>query len=112
MTPIYPSEIRRRQKLKKARRRQRKPKRPKGERYDTRSYRRAIEYGLRMAKKYGFAIPHWHPHQLRHNRGTEVRRKYGIEAAQVALGHVRADVIEIYAERNFDLARRVAMEMG
>ena len=84
--------MKRRQKLKEARRKNRKPKRPKGERYDTNSYRRAIEYGLKKAKKAGFAVPHWHPHQLRHNRGTEVRRKYGIEAAQVSLGHKRVDV--------------------
>ena len=60
-----------------------------GSRYDTNSYRRAIEYGMKRAKKAGFVVPHWHPHQLRHNRGTEVRRKYGIEAAQVALGHAK-----------------------
>ena len=110
-TPLYPSELRRRQKLKEARRRQ-KPKRPKGDRYDTNSYRRAIDYGLQKAKKAGFVIPHWHPHQLRHNRGTEVRRKYGIEAAQVALGHARADVTQVYAEKNMELAVRIAKEMG
>jgi integrase len=111
-TPLYPSELRRRAKLKEARRQLRKPKRPKGCRYTTASYRRAIEYGMKKAKKAGFAVPHWHPHQLRHNRGTEVRRKYGIEAAQVALGHARADVTEVYAERNMEQARKIAKEMG
>ncbi len=57
-------------------------------------------------------IPHWHPHQLRHTRGTEVRKKYGVEAAQVSLGHARADVTEIYAERNLDLAVQIAAETG
>ena len=57
-------------------------------------------------------IPHWHPHQLRHTRATEVRRRYGVEAAQVALCHARADVTEIYAERNFGLAAKIAKEMG
>jgi integrase len=109
-TPLYPSELRRRAMLKEARHRQ--PKRPKRDRYDTSSYRRAINYGLRKAKKAGFVIPHWHPHQLRHNRGTEVRRKYGIEAAQVALGHARADVTEVYAEKNLEQAKRIAKEMG
>src|SRR5262249_45037080 len=33
------------------------------------------------------AIPHWHPHQLRHTHATEVRRRFGLEAAQVSLGH-------------------------
>jgi len=114
-TPVYPCELKRRQKLKEARRTQRrlrKPKRAKRERYDTNSYRQAINYGLAKVKKFGFVIPHWHPHQLRHNRGTEVRRKYGIEAAQVALGHARADVTQVYAEKNLEQARMIAKEMG
>jgi integrase len=49
---------------------------------------------------------------LRHNRATEVRRRYGIEAAQVALGHARADVTEVYAEKNMEMATRIAREMG
>jgi integrase len=111
-TPLYPSELKRRQALKVVRRQSRNPKRPKRERYDRDSYRRAINYGLRKAKKAGFVLPHWHPHQLRHNRGTEVRRRYGIEAAQVALGHARADVTEVYAEKNMEMATRIAREMG
>jgi integrase len=111
-TKIYPCELKRRQKLKEARRKQRKPKRPKRERYDTNSYRRAIEYGLTKAKKAGFVVPHWHPHQLRHNRGTEVRRKYGVEAAAAALDHAHISTSEIYAERNLEQARQIAREMG
>ena len=38
------------------------------------------------------ALPHWHPHQLRHTHATEVRRRFGLEAAQVALGHSQAQV--------------------
>jgi integrase len=111
-TPVYPSELRRREKLKGVRRQQRKPKRPKKDRYDTDSYCHAINYGFKAAKKAGFVVPHWHPHQLRHNRGTEVRRKYGIEAAQVALGHAKANVTEIYAEKNLEQAQKIAREMG
>jgi len=110
-TPIYPSELRAREKAKQARRR-RKSKRPKRDHYDTDSYRRAVVYGLNKARKAGAEIPHWHPHQLRHSRGTEIRQKYGIEAAQVALGHARADVTQVYAERNLELAKRIAKEMG
>jgi hypothetical protein len=54
----------------------------------------------------------WHPNQLRHTRGTDVRRHYGLEAAQVILGHQRADVTQIYAERDLTLAERVAAEIG
>jgi integrase len=57
-------------------------------------------------------LPHWHPHQLRHTHATEVRRRYGLEAAQVALGHSQAAITEIYAERDTALAVRVAKEIG
>ncbi len=110
-TPIYPSELRARQRAKLARRK-RKPKRPKGDRYNTDSYRRAIEYGFKRAGKEGVEIPHWFPLQLRHSRATEVRRDYGLDAAQVALGHARADVTEIYAEKNLEMAVLIARETG
>jgi integrase len=58
------------------------------------------------------AIPAWHPHQLRHTRGTEVRRQYGAEAAQIFLGHAKMSATEIYAERDLALAERVAGQMG
>ncbi len=54
----------------------------------------------------------WAPNQLRHTRATDVRARYGLEAAQVILGHATADVTQIYAERDDALARRVAKESG
>jgi integrase len=110
-TPIYPSELKAREKAKQARRR-RKPKRPKRDHYDTASYRRAIVYGLNKARKGGVEISHWHPHQLRHSCGTETRKRYGVEGAQIALGHARADVTQVYAEKNLELAKRIARETG
>ena len=50
------------------------------------------------------AVAYWHPNQLRHNFATLARRQYGLEAAQVALGHSRADVTQVYAERDLTLA--------
>jgi integrase len=110
-TPVYPCELRRLEREKQARRR-RKRKRPLRERYDPGSYGRAIVYSLKKAKKAGVEIAHWHPNQLRHSRGTEVRREHGIEAAQVLLGHARADVTQVYAERNFQLACEIAKATG
>ncbi len=55
---------------------------------------------------------HWHPNQLRHAFATKVRRAHGLEAAQVLLGHSRADVTEIYAERDDSLAGAVATALG
>ena len=57
-------------------------------------------------------MPVWRPNRLRHSRATEIRRRYGLEAAQVALGHSRADVTQVYAERDLALAERVAREIG
>ena len=54
----------------------------------------------------------WHPNQLRHTFATRVRKEHGLEAAQVLLGHARADVIQVYAERNLTLAAEVAARIG
>jgi integrase len=64
----------------------------------------------RACKRAG--VPHWSANQLRHLHGTRVRKLYGLEAAQVALGHERADVTQINAERNHELAAKVAAEVG
>jgi integrase len=54
----------------------------------------------------------WHPNQLRHLFATSVRKAFGLEAAQVLLGHARADVTQVYAERNEELAAWVAGQVG
>jgi integrase len=55
---------------------------------------------------------HWHPNQLRHSFATRVRKEHGLEAAQVLLGHSRADVTQVYAEKNAALAAAVAGRIG
>jgi len=57
-------------------------------------------------------LPHWHPNQLRHSMGTAVRREYGLEGAQVVLGHAKANTTEIYAERDQRLAVEIARKLG
>ncbi len=54
----------------------------------------------------------WHPNQLRHTFASRVRRDHGLEAAQVLLGHARADVTQVYAERDEKLAISVAASVG
>jgi len=54
----------------------------------------------------------WNPNQLRHSAGTQIRKRYGVEGAQVALGHAQADVTQVYAERDYDLARRIMRDVG
>lgn len=93
-SPMTPSQARRKPK--------RRPKRAKRERYDRDSYRRAIDYAIART-----GVPHWHPHQLRHTCATRVRQEFGLDAAQVVLGHKSAAVTEVYAE--VDRAKAVAV---
>jgi len=88
-------------------RRKRKPQRKPGVQYATDVYRRAI---ARVCAKFG--IPRWSPNQLRHTAGTEIRRHFGVEASRVTLGHSKISTTEIYSERDYALAARVAREVG
>ena len=92
-------------------------KRPRGDCYTTDSYGQAVAKGVDKANaarsKAGLPLlPRWSPNQIRHQFATEVRAKYGLEAAQVLLGHAKADVTQVYAERDQTLALRVAAEAG
>ena len=54
----------------------------------------------------------WSPNRLRHSAGTEIRKRYGLEAAQVILGHASADVTQVYAERDLQKAVEIMREVG
>ena len=54
----------------------------------------------------------WQPHQLRHAYATRVRKEFGLEAAQILLGHTKADVTQVYAERDTERAMLVAKGIG
>lgn len=88
-------------------RRKAAPERKPGEEYTV----AAFGYAVRKAAERA-GVPHWHPNQLRHTFATQVRALHGLEAAQVLLGHARADVTQVYSERNLALAVRVAAAMG
>lgn len=75
--------------------------------YSTDSYRRAVE---RAAQREG--VEKWTPNQLRHTFATAVRKRFGLEATQTSLGHSKADVTQIYAERDEKLAEMIAREVG
>ncbi len=78
-----------------------------GPKFDKDTYRQSIQ---RFCRRHG--IPLWSPNQLRHLYGTHVRQRFGLEGAQVVLGHSRADTTQIYAERDLGLAARVQETMG
>ena len=105
----------------------RKPGWKPGEAMNRTSFTRAIARGvdkanaaaMEEARKIGpdavarfTPIPHWSPNRLRHSFATRVRKEFGLEAAQVALGHSRADVSQIYAEKNHALAATVVSKIG
>ena len=122
-------------------RRRSRPKRKPGERYDVQSYKRAVCRGcdhafpppesLRQSKaetheqwmtqltpkqkdelKQWRKANRWHPHQLRHNAATRLRKEFGIEAARVVLGHRSAAITEIYAEADRGKAAEIMLRVG
>lgn len=78
-----------------------------GKRYTRFSYRQAIRRAQERA-----GVPLWSPHQLRHARATQVREAYGVEGAQAILGHETLAASQIYAARRYELAERIALEVG
>ena len=78
-----------------------------GNHYTTDSYRRAI---TRVCEKHD--IEKWSPNRLRHSAATEIRKEFGLEAAQVILGHSSADVSQIYAARDLAKGIEVARRIG
>lgn len=85
----------------------RRPRWAPGCRYNTDSYRRAIHRACDRA-----GVKRWGPNRLRHSCATEVRRQFGLEAAQVVLGHASADITQLYAERDQELAKAVVRKIG
>ena len=86
----------------------RKSKRTIGNCYTTSSYRQTIHRACRAV-----GIKTWGPHRLRHNAATMLRRQYGIEAAQVILGHAMGSAItEVYAEANHEKAKNIIRKIG
>jgi integrase len=90
-----------------ARKRKARPKRRPRPWYDKDAYGRAVRRGCVKA-----GIPVWSPNRLRHSLATRVRQRFGLEAAQVILGHAKADVTQVYAESNRALAQEVMREIG
>jgi integrase len=83
------------------------PERAPGEKYSKDAYRWAVG---KACVKAGLKV--WTPSQLRHTRATLIRRRFGIEAAQIILGHSNVDTTQIYAERDLTRAMRIMREIG
>jgi integrase len=98
-TPLTPSQ--------RARRRKADPKRRPGVRYDSRTYNHAVARACERA-----GIPRWHPHQLRHNAATVLRKHFDLDVARAVLGHGSATVTERYAELDGAKAAEAMREVG
>ncbi len=83
------------------------PKRLPGACYSREGYRLAVVRGCKEA-----SVDTWTPARLRHNAATRFRKEYGLEAAQLVLGHAKADVTQIYAERDEERAMSVVAKIG
>jgi len=87
--------------------RKRKPEKSPGERYTPRSYHQAIRVACRKA-----GVEAWHPHQLRHNAATWLRKEFGIDVARVVLGHRSPRITETCAELDHAKAAEVMARVG
>ena len=47
-----------------------------------------------------------------HRAATAIRAQYGLEAREAVLGHAKADVTQLYAERDLSRARDVMRAIG
>ncbi|MBN2561143.1 MAG: tyrosine-type recombinase/integrase [Phycisphaerae bacterium] len=90
-----------------ASKRKARPKKQPGWRYTTKSYCYAIH---KACKKAGVAC--WGPNRLRHYAATFLRRRYGIEAARVILGHQSVGITEVYAEMDRAAAADIMSQVG
>src|SRR6185437_1706905 len=97
-TPVQPSQ---------RSRSKRSPAKSPGDSYTVESYRRALAYGCKRA-----GVPKWHPHQLRHNAATRLRKEFGLDVARIILGHSSPVVTEIYAEADREKALAVIGKIG
>jgi len=109
--------------------------------YDVPAYRRAIERGCdkafpppepltvrdgetikdrdaRLTDEQREQLKQWRrehrfsPHQLRHTAATNIRRDFGLDAAQVVLGHAGADITQVYAALDEAKAVEVVKRIG
>ena len=104
-------------------RRKKSPAKAARDSYDHWSYRRAIHRACDLAfpppddlveaKHAAWKKSHrWSPNRLRHSAATAIRKQFGLEAAQVTLGHASADVTQVYAERDSEKAAEVMRLIG
>lgn len=131
-TPLYRSHLAHYDRKRKA-----KPRRVAGDRFAVCAYDRAIQRGCEAAfsmpaelRSISRKLPEvkrqelkrqarewrrqycWAPNRLRHSQASHIRAEFGLEAAQVCLGHSDPQVTLRYAEKDFALAADVMRQIG
>ena len=99
-----------------------KPRRQPGEHYTVSGYGHAITKAIKKAfRPEGMSDAefetwkppqHWHPHQLRHNAATFLRKAFGLETARIILGHRSAVITEVYAEQDQQKSLEAMVRVG
>ena len=100
-TKITPSQAERN------RRRAEKPK-AYADFYDADSYRNAVGFAIKAARKAGENVPDWTPYQLRHGAGTRAEKEHGLDAAQALLAHTSAQMTKRYAHGRQAITKNMA----
>ncbi len=92
-----------------------------GARYTEQSYRRCIQRACGKARAAAAkenrtgqlgALEDWTPNQIRHAVGTRIRERFGLDGAQVVLGHEHAVTTEIYADTKIEQAIEIMRKVG
>jgi integrase len=90
-------------------------KRRPGAAYTTASYGRSIAAAIARhndGKPEADQVPHWHPHQLRHLRASELKREAGLDVARAVLGHRSPVISEHYAGLDVAKAAEIMERIG
>jgi integrase len=85
---------------------------PDGKRESTNEWKARLTPEAKDAVRAWRREHRWHPHQLRHNAATNLRKEFGVELARIILGHATAFTTEIYAETDRQQAMEVIGKVG
>jgi integrase len=84
-----------------------RPAKAPGRLYTPRAYHQAIRQACIKVD-----VPHWHPHQLRHNAATWLRKEFGLDVTRACLGHRSPRITDMYAELDFAKAQEAMGRVG
>ncbi|MCE3018976.1 MAG: tyrosine-type recombinase/integrase [Pirellula sp.] len=87
--------------------RTRRPSTTPGVAFTAGTYARSIRNACLRAK-----VEPWAPNRLRHNAATQIRKQFGLDGAQVILGHSDIGITQTYAEVDIAKAVNIARQVG